>query len=1208
MYKKIITAVIFFSLTAIAFALQGPQAEPASAKVLSHSDAGTVVEFTFEGIYTKTGDDGEILYSTDGKIFGDSPSMTKLIAIPAFKKVRAELVDSEWIQIPAESNLPVPEKIVTVGKPGVMRDMRLVPLTITPIRSDGKGGLEMAAYAKVILHYEGYSSENNKVYRGSTSQAFSELYKETVLNYDFLDNGPDVVGKGTYLLFIPQIYTVNNVYLPEFVNWKRMKGYQVVVDTIPNTGMTYNQIKTVIHDYYQNANPPLEYVLLVGDVNGGPVSIPATTYPHPTSGEWDVTDHAYSLLDESDDYFSDILIGRLSVINSSQAALVFHKIVQYEKNPYMGQSEWYLKMLSVGGNYNDSGPAPITPCQTARWIADFFLDHGYTDADTVLYWGPSDPNPGTPQEILGFINNGVSFVTYRGWADANGWQWPYFNITHLSSLNNNWKLPVVASFVCNTGDYGSPVNPCFGEAWIRFGSVNNGGGAVAFYGASDLHTNTNYNNALSSGWVEGIFEFGMHKMGTAMTFSKMTLYEAYPNHRETYVPFYFHVYNCLADPEMDMWTNIPKPLSLQCASTIPAGSASLDVFVNSTQWDIENAYVTVMSGSTLLAGDYTDSEGHVTLNFEPQLEGSLTVCATKYGYDPPTADISVIESQYVGYAADSLMNESNPDGSLNPGETATLRVKVKNYGSASATGCSAVLTTDYPYSLSITPASVSLGTIAAGAQSNADYNLTLDANAPKNSCVQFTLTVQTGAGTYTSKFALYVDGDNLVIASVTPLNLTPGQITNLQITLQNTGGFAASGVAAVLHSFDSAVEIIDGTASYGNIAPGQILVNPDVLSIRASADAYTGRNLQMRLNLTPTVGGVQTLVFNLTVGNPDSTDPGGPDPYGYYVYDNGDIGYAAHPTYNWVELDPAYGGSPGATRTYMGDDSSTYVQLPFDFVFYGDTYDELMICTNGWVAFDSTWMADFRNWDLPSPLGPPAMVCGFWDDLKDTVDNALDIFYKYDAANGRFIVEWSRVHNRYLGVSNRLETFEIILLDPAVHPTATGDGDIIVQLKEINDVDDDNNYSTVGIQDYFHHNGLEYVFSLNYDVHPTSAVLHNEMAIKFTTTPPDNYTGVEDAPAVVPAKYALASVYPNPFNNSASIKYEIAEPGFTTLKVFDVNGRQIKTLFSGIGTPGAYSAVWEGNDDGGKAVSSGVYFVRLESGNFEQTLKCVLMK
>ncbi len=72
--------------------------------------------------------------------------------------------------------------------------------------------------------------------------------------------------------------------------------------------------------------------------------------------------------------------------------------------------------------------------------------------------------------------------------------------------------------------------------------------------------------------------------------------------------------------------------------------------------------------------------------------------------------------------------------------------------------------------------------------------------------------------------------------------------------------------------------------------------------------------------------------------------------------------------------------------------------------------------------------------------------------------------------------------------------------------------------------------------------------------------------------------------------FYLSRNYPNPFNPSTTIRYEIANDGQISLIVYDVMGRKVKTLTNGYASAGQYSVVWDGRDDSGMQVSSGVYF------------------
>jgi len=94
----------------------------------------------------------------------------------------------------------------------------------------------------------------------------------------------------------------------------------------------------------------------------------------------------------------------------------------------------------------------------------------------------------------------------------------------------------------------------------------------------------------------------------------------------------------------------------------------------------------------------------------------------------------------------------------------------------------------------------------------------------------------------------------------------------------------------------------------------------------------------------------------------------------------------------------------------------------------------------------------------------------------------------------------------------------------------------------------------------------------------------------------------------LPRTFSLSQNYPNPFNPSTTIDYSIpgAERVQTCLKIFDVRGRLIRKLIEGPKEPGRYSIHWDGRNDVGGSVGSGVYLYRIEAGDFTSTRKMIL--
>ncbi len=99
------------------------------------------------------------------------------------------------------------------------------------------------------------------------------------------------------------------------------------------------------------------------------------------------------------------------------------------------------------------------------------------------------------------------------------------------------------------------------------------------------------------------------------------------------------------------------------------------------------------------------------------------------------------------------------------------------------------------------------------------------------------------------------------------------------------------------------------------------------------------------------------------------------------------------------------------------------------------------------------------------------------------------------------------------------------------------------------------------------------------------------------------YTDVACNEKVLPEKYQLFPAYPNPFNPTTTIKFALPENQHVRIRVFDINGRQVAELVNSRMNAGFHRIEWDAGN-----TSSGVYFIRMETGGFQAREKCLLVK
>ena len=91
-------------------------------------------------------------------------------------------------------------------------------------------------------------------------------------------------------------------------------------------------------------------------------------------------------------------------------------------------------------------------------------------------------------------------------------------------------------------------------------------------------------------------------------------------------------------------------------------------------------------------------------------------------------------------------------------------------------------------------------------------------------------------------------------------------------------------------------------------------------------------------------------------------------------------------------------------------------------------------------------------------------------------------------------------------------------------------------------------------------------------------------------------------------KFALHQNYPNPFNPVTTLRYDLPEDEMVNITIYDIIGRQVKTLVNGSQTVGYKSIQWNATNTAGQPVSAGIYLYTIEAGEFRQTKKMVLLK
>ncbi len=970
-----------------------------------------------------------------------------------------------------------------IGAPGIMRDLRVSSILFRPVQYDPAAGrLTVATRMVVEVSFtpdgEGADTPAPKASAART-ESFAQFYQANVLNYANADKSIPVE-RGTYLMICRNDVTLLSHVQP-LLDWRRRQGYNVQLATTAETGTTNTSIKNFIQDVYDTAKPTLEFVTLVGDI-GGSWGIP--TYSEGMSGYGGRGDHEYTML-AGGDILPDIHLARLSFHDDNLTNLqnVVNKIVNYETAPPMGADPDWFTRGSLVGDPDESG---ITCIFVNQWVRDQLLAHSYTEIDSL--WDPNWSDMRTN------YNKGATLMTYRGWLGMSG-----LSASYIDNLTNAGELSFAVVMTCDTGSIEDDM--CRSEAFVR----NDTGGGVASIGTATIGTHTRYNNCMFTGVIDGVYNSGDFRVGPALSSGKVAMYNHYYLAEPTTTQIWMIWNNLIGDAATEIWTGFPELLDVSYDASLDIGANSVfaEVTDNRDGLPLADAWVSLYKGGQILVSAMTDAQGRVNLPISDYTAGDLWITVTKHNFIPHRGTI-VIGSPTDLVALDAFILDDatlgDNNGLLNPGEHLAVGVQLQNHGTVTATGVTATISSSDPY-VTVETAGANYGDIGPGALDWGDtmFEISLTPNAPAQYDVQVDLAVQSGGDTWYSLLEIEITGGAFTVLSESfggpGGDLDPGESGSLTTNLRNTGNAAIGGATATLATGNPWVTIVDGAGTFGAMGiNGSDENTGDPFQISIASDCPEGILVNFTLTLTTDAGGVVVKEFQMQAGSASSTDPLGPDSYGYLAFDNTDTSYPQAPTYAWVEIDPTIGGSGtdlGLTDTgWEGDDTETLV-LPFDFVYYGQTFDRISICSNGWLAMGVTTLKNYRNWSLPCPGSPDAMICGFWDNLYEQSGTG-GVFWWYDAAGDRLIVEWSRMRNDQGGGN---ETFQIILYDPAVHETDTGDGIIEMMYNAVSQVDNTNGYSTVGLQNLDRSEGLLYTYWNQYPA--TAAALTSGRAIRF---------------------------------------------------------------------------------------------------------------
>jgi len=618
------------------------------------------------------------------------PQISQLVAIPNNASVSIEVLETGKIYtfedinlLPAQksmyegtkdaslrkntevyaTNKMFPSEIVKVSKPAVFRDFRIVRLEVSPVQYNPvTKEMQVTSTLTVRLNYDNSGEIVNPKTTPDRAIApsFDRLYRSSIINYDkALKSTRDTEEEGEELMLCIMPDALYEDFLP-YAAWKKKSGVNIHITKFSDIGATASNpitIKNHIIDAYHNWETPPTFVLLVGDAG----VFPTKTINYDYSFVYD----DYFVEIDGSDFFPEMMIGRFTNQGNYRMKVMINKFEKYEKEPYITDASWFTKGLCCSNNYVES---QVT---TKEFTRDLMIDYGFPSVDAMM---SSSSCSYDTTDVINAINDGRSYVNYRGEGWTDGW---YANCTpftndNLGDINNGEKFPFFTSIGCGVAMFNAGYGSCFGEGLVQMGTISSPKGAIAFVGPTS-NTHTTFNNKIDKGIYKGMFVENMDTPGEALLRGKIYMYAVHGDATFTGIDgseypgseYHYRIYHILGDPSIHIWKDLPLAVNAVHPSYVEEGINDIGVTITYQASGLPaiNAQVTLTNNNDLFITGFTDEDGYVVLSGDIPLDGdSVNITARGKDIIPYLGTISVGALGTESFAADfaGLTSKPNP--------------------------------------------------------------------------------------------------------------------------------------------------------------------------------------------------------------------------------------------------------------------------------------------------------------------------------------------------------------------------------------------------------------------------------------------------------------------------------------------------------------------------------------------------------------------
>jgi Peptidase family C25/Propeptide_C25/FlgD Ig-like domain/Peptidase family C25, C terminal ig-like domain len=1097
-----------------------------------------------------------------------------------------------------------PAQPVMMSQPRQMRGVDFVNFGITPFQYNPvTKELVVFTEVEVKVNFEGGTGQFGE--EALRNRYWEPLLKDRLINYASLpavdfNRLPGRDGYGWEYVIITPTDPAFVGWANQLKEWRQLQGISTEVFTTFETGASTALIEAWLNNAYANWDiKPVAFLLLGDYPNSG---LRDTGITSPVYNGYCKSDNIYA--DVDGDHLPDMFHARICARNAMELDTIINKMFSYEQNPYTDPG-FYNNPVLAGG------------WQTERWfticteIVYGFLanelgktpvrEYAIYSGSPGTVWSTSDntdllidyfgPFPGlgyippTPSHLNDWganatrinndINAGAFMLLHRDHGDVTLWGEPDYSVSDIAGLHNT-MYPYIFSINCLTGMYDNSTT-CLAEAFHR--SQYAALGVMAATESSYSFVNDTFIFGMVDGlWPEFMpaeeqasFEYSPTNLRPALAMANGKYFlegSNWPwntNNKEVTYHLFHHHGDCF----MTLYSEVPQDLSVNHDEVMFLGSS-----IFTCEADPGAIISLTVNGEIIGLADGTGDA--IDIPVTPQEEpGTLRITITKanyYRYDV-SIPMTPLNDPYIVIDSMTIDDDKqggtygNGNGVCDAGETVQFNITLGNIGPEIATNVGATLGSADEM-CELTGVYAEYGSILP--ESTADavsgfYTVAIDGISPDGYQIDFTLNVESDEGIGWEKtFSVPVLAPILELTSYylqeaaggNGNNLAdPGETIRLIPLISNHGNGDASALTVHLVISHPEIELVNAVSTIVSIPAGMGLTTVESLDFTIGVDYPSPGFIYPYLAVRADFDQQADLAFEIPVGAYYNQFEEGAGDWTHYTEAAGYVD-------QW-HISSQRNYSPGGATSWKfgsGVADTDYASLA-----NGALESTPVTLTPGATLKFHHWM-DAET----SPYFPGYCYDGGMVEIQADGGDWEQIFpiegYNYMIAANGAPGPWPASTQVYSGTFDWTEA-EFDLFGHT--------GEVRFRWRFGSD-------GSTGGEGWY--------------IDDVLITADSEVFLDAADETPLTLTPV------------LGQNHPNPFGGDTTIRYQLPAPGELQLKVFDATGRLVRTLIDGTVASGPHMTSWDGTNDRGQSVGSGIYFYRLDTENETRTRQMILAR